>query len=183
MAEQKDEKLTKTDNVVGVAKEDLGQTEETLAANEEFLKYLDKVCANSDKMGVNIDGAFARRMASRLEEIKAVAETIEILTGEEARDAMSGTYSYYSDDVLLEDDALLDELVEDCLAMQEEALALGNWDEFDPQAIEECDDVFDALHASERHPIQLPPHESHRHSHFRKPYLSMSTEFTALGRA
>jgi len=32
--------------------------------------------------------------ASRLEEIKAVTETIEILTADEARDAMAGTYSF-----------------------------------------------------------------------------------------
>lgn len=87
MAEQKEDELAKTDNLVAEAKEDLGQTEETLAADEEFLKNLDKMCANSD-------GAFAKRKASRLEEIKAVAETIEILTGDEARDAMSGTYNF-----------------------------------------------------------------------------------------
>jgi len=86
MAEEKEDELAKTDNLVAEAKEDLGQTEQTLAADEEFLKNLDKMCADSD-------GAFEKRKASRLEEIKAVAETIEILTGDEARDAMSGTYS------------------------------------------------------------------------------------------
>ena len=87
MAEQKEDDLAKTDNLVAEAKEDLGQTEETLAADETFLKNLDEMCANSD-------GAFEKRKASRLEEIKAVAETIEILTADEARDAMSGTYSF-----------------------------------------------------------------------------------------
>jgi len=87
MAEQKEDDLAKTDNLIAEAKEDLGQTEETLAADETFLKNLDEMCANSD-------GAFEKRKASRLEEIKAVAETIEILTGDEARDAMSGTYSF-----------------------------------------------------------------------------------------
>jgi len=87
MAEEKEDELAKTDNLVAEAKEDLGQTEATLAADEEFLKNLDKMCADSD-------GAFEKRKASRLEEIKAVAETIEILTGDEARDAMSGTYSF-----------------------------------------------------------------------------------------
>jgi len=87
MAEQKEDDLAKTDNLVAEAKEDLGQTEETLAADEEFLKNLDKMCADSD-------GAFEKRKASRLEEIKAVSETIEILTGDEARDAMSGTYNF-----------------------------------------------------------------------------------------
>merc|ERR1719199_64158 len=86
MSEQKEDELAKTDNLVAEAKEDLGQTEETLAADQEFLNNLDKMCADSDS-------AFEKRKASRLEEIKAVSETIEILTGDEARDAMSGTYS------------------------------------------------------------------------------------------
>jgi len=87
MAEQKEDDLAKTDNLVAEAKEDLGQTEETLAADEQFLNNLDKMCADSDS-------AFEKRKASRLEEIKAVSETIEILTGDEARDAMSGTYNF-----------------------------------------------------------------------------------------
>jgi septal ring factor EnvC (AmiA/AmiB activator) len=87
MAEQKEDELAKTDNLVAEAKEDLGQTEETLAADEEFLNNLDKMCADSDS-------AFEKRKASRLEVIKAVSETIEILTGDEARDAMSGTYNF-----------------------------------------------------------------------------------------
>jgi hypothetical protein len=88
MAEQKEDELAKNDNLVAEAKEDLGQTEETLAADQEFLKNLDKMCADSDS-------AFEKRKASRLEEIKAVSETIEILTGDEARDAMSGTYNFF----------------------------------------------------------------------------------------
>jgi len=87
MSEQKEDELAKNDNLIAEAKEDLGQTEETLAADQEFLKNLDKMCADSD-------AAFEKRKASRLEEIKAVAETIEILTGDEARDAMSGTYNF-----------------------------------------------------------------------------------------
>jgi len=87
MSENKEDELAKTDNLIAEAKEDLGQTQETLAADETFLKNLDKMCADSDS-------AFEKRKASRLEEIKAVSETIEILTGDEARDAMSGTYSF-----------------------------------------------------------------------------------------
>lgn len=48
---------------------------------------LDENCAKGDEN-------FAKRKASRLEEIKAVAETIEILTADEARDAMTGTYNF-----------------------------------------------------------------------------------------
>jgi hypothetical protein len=87
MSEQKEDELAKVDNGAAEAREDLAQTEATLAADEEFLKNLEKMCADGD-------AAFEKRKASRLEEIKAVAETIEILTSDEARDAMSGTYNF-----------------------------------------------------------------------------------------
>jgi len=87
MEEEKEAEKAETDNLIAEAKEDLGQTEETLTADKTFLANLEKMCADSDS-------AFEKRKASRLEEIKAVAETIEILTGDEARDAMSGTYSF-----------------------------------------------------------------------------------------
>jgi len=87
MEEEKEAEKAETDNLIAEAKEDLGQTEETLKADKTFLANLEKMCADSDS-------AFEKRKASRLEEIKAVAETIEILTGDEARDAMSGTYSF-----------------------------------------------------------------------------------------
>merc|ERR1719150_289639 len=47
---------------------------------------LQKTCAEAA-------GNFAERTKARQEEIKAVAEAIEILTADEARDAMSGTYN------------------------------------------------------------------------------------------
>merc|ERR1719160_1252363 len=87
MSEQKEDELAKIDNGGAEAREDLAQTQETLEADETFLKNLEKMCADGDV-------AFEKRKASRLEEIKAVAETIEILTGDEARDAMSGTYNF-----------------------------------------------------------------------------------------
>lgn len=87
MAEQKEDELAKTDNAVAEGKEDLVQTETKLTEDKTFLANLDKMCADADS-------AFAKRKASRLEEIKAVAETIEILTGDEARDAMTGTYNF-----------------------------------------------------------------------------------------
>jgi len=87
MSEQKEDELAKTDNLVAEGKEDLGQTEAKLIEDKTFLANLDKMCAGADT-------AFEKRKASRLEEIKAVGETIEILTGDEARDAMSGTYNF-----------------------------------------------------------------------------------------
>jgi len=87
MEEEKEAEKAETDNLIAEAKEDLGQTEATLAADKTFLANLEKMCADSD-------AAFEKRKASRLDEIKAVTETIEILTADEARDAMSGTYSF-----------------------------------------------------------------------------------------
>lgn len=86
MSEQKEDELARTDNLVAEAKEDLAQTEETLAEDKTFLANLEKMCSDGD-------AAFEKRKGSRLDEIKAVGETIEILTADEARDAMSGTYS------------------------------------------------------------------------------------------
>merc|ERR1719460_1524801 len=88
MEEEKEAEKAETDNLIAEAKEDLGQTEETLKADKTFLANLEKMCADADS-------AFEKRKASRLDEIKAVSETIEILTGDEARDAMSGTYNFF----------------------------------------------------------------------------------------
>jgi len=87
LAEQKEDELAKTDNLVAEAKEDLGQTEAKLQEDRTFLANLDKMCATADQ-------EFEKRKESRLEEIKAVGETIEILTADEARDAMAGTYNF-----------------------------------------------------------------------------------------
>merc|ERR1719456_914752 len=87
MEEEKEAEKADTDNLIAEAKEDLGQTEAQLVEDKTYLKNLNKMCAEGDT-------AFEKRKASRLEEIKAVTETIEILTGDEARDAMSGTYNF-----------------------------------------------------------------------------------------
>jgi len=87
MAETKEDELAKTDNDLAEAKEDLGQTQAQLAEDQKFLKNLDKTCAEAD-------ANFALRKKSRLEEIQAVSETITILTGDEARDAMDTTFSF-----------------------------------------------------------------------------------------
>jgi len=87
MEEEKEAEKAETDNLIAEAKEDLGATEAQLVEDKTYLKNLNKMCAEGDE-------AFEKRKASRLEEIKAVTETIEILTGDEARDAMSGTYGF-----------------------------------------------------------------------------------------
>merc|ERR1719482_1231008 len=72
---------------IAEAKEDLGQTQAALAEDQKFLKNLGKMCAEGD-------ANFAKRKESRMAEIQAVSETIEILVGDEARDAMDTTFSF-----------------------------------------------------------------------------------------
>merc|ERR1719460_3063533 len=87
MAETKEDELAKTDMDLAEAKEDLGQTQAALAEDQKFLKNLGKMCAEGD-------ANFAKRKESRLAEIQAVSETIEILVGDDAKDAMDTTFSF-----------------------------------------------------------------------------------------
>merc|ERR1719247_1834181 len=86
MAETKEDEKAKCDNDLAEAKEDLGETETALAEDEKFSGNLEKTCKEAD-------ANFQKRKESRLAEIQAVAETIEILTGDEAKDAMDTTFS------------------------------------------------------------------------------------------
>jgi len=86
MAETKEDEKAQCDNDLAEAKEDLGQTEAALAEDEKFSANLAATCKEAD-------ANFEKRKASRLAEIQAVAETIEILTGDEAKDAMDTTFS------------------------------------------------------------------------------------------
>jgi len=86
MAETKEDELAKTDMDNAEAKEDLGQTQAALSEDQKFLANLEKTCADAD---VN----FAKRKSSRLEEIEAVSQTIEILNSDDAKDAMDTTFS------------------------------------------------------------------------------------------
>eukprot|EP00747_Dinoflagellata_sp_TGD_P152013 gnl/TRDRNA2_/TRDRNA2_177260_c2_seq1.p1 gnl/TRDRNA2_/TRDRNA2_177260_c2~~gnl/TRDRNA2_/TRDRNA2_177260_c2_seq1.p1 ORF type:complete len:722 (+),score=280.85 gnl/TRDRNA2_/TRDRNA2_177260_c2_seq1:76-2241(+) len=85
MAEQKEDELATTSMDLAEAKEDLEQTTNALTEFEKFLANLDDTCKTAD-------ANFAERKKSRLAEIEAVSETIEILTSDEARDAANGTY-------------------------------------------------------------------------------------------
>jgi len=88
MEEEKEDDLANSENALAEAKEDLEQEKKTLAENQKFLKNLKELCTDADKN-------FQERKAMRLKEIQAVSETIELLTAEEARDAMSGTYNFF----------------------------------------------------------------------------------------
>merc|ERR1719272_2309408 len=86
MAETKEDELAKTDMDNAEAKEDLGQTQASLSEAQKFLANLSKTCATAD-------ADFAERKQSRLSEIQAVSQTIEILEGDEAKDAMDTTFA------------------------------------------------------------------------------------------
>merc|ERR1719258_187742 len=61
------------------SKTDLAETQETLAADSEFLANLREMCSNLDK-------EFAERSKTRNMEIAAVSEAMGILTDDEAHD-------------------------------------------------------------------------------------------------
>jgi len=86
MAEQKEDDLATAANNLAEAKEDLGQEEASLSADQRFMANLKATCAEASR---NFQG----RKNARLQEIKAVSEAIEILTEDSARDAMTGAYS------------------------------------------------------------------------------------------
>lgn len=87
MSEEKEDQLAEQDNALAEAKEDLGQEEATLSADQKFVANLKETCAEADK---NFDA----RKAARQQEQTAISETIEILTKDEARDAMTGTFNF-----------------------------------------------------------------------------------------
>jgi len=91
MAETKEDELAKTDMDLAEAKEDLGQTQAALAEDQKFLANLEKTCAEAD-------ANFAKRKNSRLAEIEAVSQTIEILSADDAKDAMDTTFSLVQTD-------------------------------------------------------------------------------------
>jgi septal ring factor EnvC (AmiA/AmiB activator) len=92
MEEEKEDDLANSENALAEAKEDLEQEKKLLAENQKFLKNLKELCTDADKK-------FQERKSMRLQEIQAVSETIEILTADEARDAMTGTYSFLQNTV------------------------------------------------------------------------------------
>jgi septal ring factor EnvC (AmiA/AmiB activator) len=85
-AEEKEDQLAEATMGLAEAKEDLGQTESALSEAQKFMANLKTTCQDADKN-------FEERKSARLEEIKAVADTIAILTSDEARDTLSATYN------------------------------------------------------------------------------------------
>jgi len=87
MAESKEDDLATTENKLAEAKEDLKDEEAALSETQKFLTNLEATCADAETN-------FQERKAARLAEIQAVSDAAAFLTEDEARDAMTGTYSF-----------------------------------------------------------------------------------------
>jgi hypothetical protein len=87
MAEKKEDEHATTVNELAEAKEDKVEEEKALEEAETFKANLEGTCAEAD-------ANFEKRKAARLEEIKAVSETIDILQSDESRDLLTRTYSF-----------------------------------------------------------------------------------------
>merc|ERR1719326_962896 len=72
---------------VAKSKEDIESTKEALNADEQMLLEATKSCKTEEE-------EYAGRSKVRSEEIRALGETLDILTGDEARDLMSKTLSF-----------------------------------------------------------------------------------------
>lgn len=84
---QKEGQLTALLVKVATSKEDMAALEEARAADEKFLADLKQTCATEAQ-------EFKERTTARNEEIRAIGETLKILTEDEARDLFGKTMSF-----------------------------------------------------------------------------------------
>eukprot|EP00972_Heterocapsa_arctica_P049465 7281006-Heterocapsa_arctica.AAC.1 len=87
MAETEENGRAMTDSALAEAKEDLKETQDTLAKNAQFSENLKMTCGEET-------ANFEKHQAARQEDIKAVSETFEILQEDDACDAMIGNFSF-----------------------------------------------------------------------------------------
>merc|ERR1719440_2537253 len=88
--EQKEQKETELSDLlykVAGAKKDIEKTQATLSADEAFMLEMTKNCRVEDE-------EYAGRVKVRTAEIKALGETLDILTGDEARSLFDKTISF-----------------------------------------------------------------------------------------
>lgn len=89
-SEQKDSKeqqLADLENKMASAEKDIDRTEKAKTEDEKFLANLKKNCKTEDEQ-------FKERTKVRSEEIRALAETLTILTADDARDLFGKTVSF-----------------------------------------------------------------------------------------
>merc|ERR1719223_804239 len=67
---------------------------ELRAAKMQEIAHGEKMAEEKEDQLANQDNLLAERKEARPTEMKAISETIEILQGDDARDAMSGTFSF-----------------------------------------------------------------------------------------
>jgi len=85
--EERSMELADTNDKVAKAKEDLEDTKEALAADQQFMVEMEKQCTAADK-------EYDVRMKTRQEEIAAIAEAIKILMEDDFRDLVSNQISF-----------------------------------------------------------------------------------------
>lgn len=85
--DEKSEALADTDQTLAQAKEDTQDTQAALDADTKFLAELKKKCAMTDK-------EWEERQKMRQTELEATAKAIAILSGDDARDTFSRTFSF-----------------------------------------------------------------------------------------
>mmetsp|Transcript_78589 Transcript_78589/g.230573 ORF Transcript_78589/g.230573 Transcript_78589/m.230573 type:complete len:784 (+) Transcript_78589:75-2426(+) len=85
ISESKEDELATAKSQLAQDKQGLRQEEAALEAAQKFLTDLEATCAAAET-------SFEQRKAARLTELQALTEAVEILTQDQARDAMSATY-------------------------------------------------------------------------------------------
>jgi hypothetical protein len=85
--EMKSAELADINAKVAQAKEDMESTKEALAADQKFLMDLKESCAKADK-------EYAERQKTRTDEIAAIAQTISILSADDARDVFGRSLAF-----------------------------------------------------------------------------------------
>merc|ERR1719247_608484 len=87
MLDEKTQQLGNTDEKNAQAKEDLVDTKNTLAADEEFLANLKEQCSS-------MDSEWENRQKTRQLEMEACSKALALLTSEDAHDLFSKTFSF-----------------------------------------------------------------------------------------
>jgi len=85
--EAKTQELATTDEKNAQAKQDLEDTEASLAADKKFLENLRAQCSS-------MDAEWEARSKVRTEEMEAVAKALEILSGDDAHDLFTKTFNF-----------------------------------------------------------------------------------------
>merc|ERR1719478_1760939 len=89
----KEAALADLQNKVANAQQDKAALEEANAADQAFLVELEKTCTTEDE-------EYNKRVQVRSEEIRALGETLKILTADESRDLFEKTISFLQTDSL-----------------------------------------------------------------------------------